>query len=49
MDRNLLEEIRNRLDQMSREELVLLNQILDMIELRQSDPAPAQAPVQEET
>ena len=41
MDRNLLEEIRNRLNQMSREELEQLTQILDYLESRRSDPEPS--------
>ena len=46
---NILDVIRDRLDHMSREELLLLNQILDMIESRLSDPAPAQESVREES
>lgn len=49
MDGNILEVIMDRLNQMDRGELELLNQILDMIELRRSDPEPGQAPAQEET
>ena len=46
---NMLDVIRDRLDHMSRGELLLLNQILDMIESRLSDPAPVQEPVREES
>lgn len=42
------EQIKERLDHMSRGELMVLCQVLDMIESRQSDPAPAQGPAQAE-
>ena len=37
---NILEVIMERLDHMDRGELETLNRLLDLIELRQSDPAP---------
>ena len=41
MEDSILEIIRERLDHMDRGELVQLNQLLDMLELCQSDPAPS--------
>ena len=38
---NILEVIMERLDHMDRGELETLNRLLDLIELRQSDPAPS--------
>lgn len=45
---NILEVIMARLDQMDRGQLETLNRLLDLIELRQSDPESSPVPEVEE-